>query len=92
MAKKVNSTICVPRRREQPEVSQEGLGTQEKARFQSNLAATGREEYLGPERYTEGFARVLWDVKGLHRGSGSGDGQWGQGCASVSPAAGSKPR
>jgi hypothetical protein len=42
------------------------LGTQEKARFQSNLAAIGREEYLGPERYMEGFARVLWDVKGLH--------------------------
>lgn len=45
--------------------AQEGLGTQEKARFQSNLTATGREEYLGQERYT-GFARVLREVSGMH--------------------------
>lgn len=46
--------------------AQEGLGTQEKAKFQSNLATIGREEYLGQERYTEGFARVPWGVTELH--------------------------
>lgn len=39
-----------------------------------------KQEYLGQERYMEGFARVLQEVAGLHTmDSGSGNGQWGTG-------------